>query len=402
MSTETDPFEASAAAVGYLYQLRKALLSCVEQLETGLDWSVAVEAGDDVEVQRADDAGWWQLKHRAPGTRMTDASPDLWKSLRIWSEAVTKQRIDLDRTNLFLLTTAVAPQGTAGYHLRPAGVEAARNEPEALDLLEAARRASKSKTNKAAYAAWDALDTQQRRSLIARIQVLDSGPDIEQTRAHLNGRAVLAVGHDKAQSFLQRLDGWFVERVIRQLRDPAAGPITGAEFDEAFTDRRNQFRPDNLPIDTDVVMLSGEISEHTDKNFVRQLALAGIGESRIRFAVRDYMRAFTQRSRWSDENLLRAGEIGEYERRLVEEWESRFAIMEDELGAAAAEEDKRRQAKAIYAWVEQNARYPIRPGCDEPFITKGSYQLLADELRVGWHPDFMARLMTLLEPVGNR
>jgi uncharacterized small protein (DUF1192 family) len=231
---------------------------------------------------------------------------------------------------------------------------------------------------------------------------LDGGPDIDQTGAHLQGRAVLAVGHDCAEAFLQRLEGWFVQRVIQQLRDPAAGPVTGVEFDEVFTDRRNQFRPDNLPIDTDVVTLTGEVADHTDKMFVRQLALTGVNEIRVRLAVRDYLRAFTQRSRWSDENLLRPGEIGEYERRLVEEWETRFAVMQDELGEEAAEEDKRRQAKAIYAWVEQTARFPIRPGCDEPFVTKGSYQLLADDLRVGWHADFMTRLMALLEPAGSR
>ncbi|MFE7935485.1 hypothetical protein ACFU6S_43520 [Streptomyces sp. NPDC057456] len=28
--------------------------------------------------------------------------------------------------------------------------------------------------------------------------------------------------------------------------------------------------------------------------------------------------------------------------------------------------------------------------------------MLADELRVGWHPDFTARLMALLEPTGAR
>jgi hypothetical protein len=180
MSDQNDPFEASAAAVGYLYQLRMALLFCVEQLETGLDWSVAVEAGDDIEVQRDDSTGWWQLKHRAPGTRMTNASTDLWKSLRIWATAA-RQRVDLGQTDLFLLTTAVTPEGTAAYHLRPRDIGNARDETKALQLLEDARSTSTNKTNKAAYGAWDALDGAQRRSLLARIQVLDSGSDIDQT-----------------------------------------------------------------------------------------------------------------------------------------------------------------------------------------------------------------------------
>lgn len=401
MGDETDPFEASAAAVGYLYQIRRALLFCVEQLEAGVDWSLAIEAGDDIEVRRDDVTGWWQLKHRAPGTRITDASPDLWKSLRIWATALMHERINLDRPYFFLLTTAEAPKGSAAYHLRPRGLGSDRDEIKALRNLEETRSASTSKANKAAYKAWDALAAEQRLDLLNRIQVLDASPDIEQVTKLLIGRASIAVGHEHAQSFLQRLDGWFLQRIIAQLRDPSSSPVTGLEFEQVFSDRRNQFRPDNLPIDGDVVSLDSDSAEHAEKNFVRQLSLVGVGESRVRRAVRDYMRAFVQRSRWSEENLLRPGEIGDYERRLIEEWETRFDIMVDELGEEAAEADKCRAARAIYAWVEQNARFPIRPGCEEPFVTKGSYHILADDLRVGWHPDFVARLMALLEPVGT-
>ncbi|MEU7664333.1 ABC-three component system protein [Streptomyces lincolnensis] len=49
--------------------------------------------------------------------------------------------------------------------------------------------------------------------------------------------------------------------------------------------------------------------------FVRQLDLIDIGKTRVGIAVRDYIRAFTQRSRWSDDNLLLPGEISKYERR---------------------------------------------------------------------------------------
>jgi hypothetical protein len=59
-------------------------------------------------------------------------------------------------------------------------------------------------------------------------------------------------------------------------------------------------------------------------------------------------------------------------------------------------------AKALYRWVEQEARYSIRPGCEEPFVTTGSFHMLAEGLDVGWHPQYAARLMTLLEPAGSR
>ncbi|WP_324614060.1 ABC-three component system protein [Streptomyces sp. NRRL F-5122] len=122
------------------------------------------------------------------------------------------------------------------------------------------------------------------------------------------------------------------------------------------------------------------------------------GNSRIGIAVRDYIRAFTQRSRWSDENLLLPGEISRFERKLTEEWEDLFAEMEDELGPAATEAQKVAAAKAIYKWAMREGRRSIRPGCDEPFVSKGSFHILADDLRVGWHVDFLSRLMTILEP----
>jgi hypothetical protein len=54
-------------------------------------------------------------------------------------------------------------------------------------------------------------------------------------------------------------------------------------------------------------------------------------------------------------------------------------------------------AKHLYRWVEADARFPIRPRCTDAFLTRGSYQMLADERRAGWHPDFEARLAALLE-----
>lgn len=112
MGEQLDLFEASASAVGYLFQLRKALLFCVEQLRSGPDWSVAVEAGDDIEVSHEQGRDFWQLKHRAPGTRITDAASDLWKSLRIWATEWTNHDHSADAPAFFLLTTADAPPGT--------------------------------------------------------------------------------------------------------------------------------------------------------------------------------------------------------------------------------------------------------------------------------------------------
>lgn len=404
MAAKDDQFEASASALGYLYQFAKALQLCIEQWVGGLEWSVAVEAADDIEKHAGSLTELLQLKQRADGTRLTDSAPDLWKTLRIWCEAATAGRIDLAETNLFLMTTAELPPGSAGYHLQPKA-SGHRDEGKALTLLRGARQASSSDTLQKAFAAFDRLEADGavgHSALLARIDVIGDAPRIDEVRETMLGHAALVVGHDLAKSFLTRLEGWFYDRVIEQMRTPGGAPITGEEFDQIFSDLRHQFGPNNLPIDPDIADLNPEPAESADKMFVRQLDLIGVGSERIRLAVRDYVRAFTQRSRWSEEKLLRVGELGRYERRLVEEWQARFADMREDLGDEATEEEMKREAKLIYRWVDREARAQIRTGLEEVFIPKGSYHMLADELRVGWHPDFTARLMTLLEPTGAR
>ena len=97
------------------------------------------------------------------------------------------------------------------------------------------------------------------------------------------------------------------------------------------------------------------------------------------------------------EDLVEGGELGRYERRLVEEWEIFFDQVADEIGEEAAEEACRQAAQRVCTWVE-DADFPIRPRVAERGLTRGSFHMLADELKVGWHPRFQERLKHLLEP----
>ena len=134
--------------------------------------------------------------------------------------------------------------------------------------------------------------------------------------------------------------------------------------------------------------------------FVQQAKLAGIGSKRIFRAIQDYYRAYTQRSRWLREDLLYVGELEDYEAILKEEWELQFERLADDMGEDAAENARQVAAKAIYAWAEDNI-FPIRSGVTNTSISRGSFHMLSDELKIGWHPDFIDRLQYLLAPQGT-
>jgi hypothetical protein len=131
-----------------------------------------------------------------------------------------------------------------------------------------------------------------------------------------------------------------------------------------------------------------EIAEYEGRPFIRQLKAVGVGGIRIEFAKRDYYRAFTQRSKWVREHLVFDGEISRYELTLIEEWQPRFQQMRDRIGNGEVSDPARRQAgQELYSWVESDARFPFRT-VSQRFLTVGSYHILANGLRIGWHPDF--------------
>jgi hypothetical protein len=44
----------------------------------------------------------------------------------------------------------------------------------------------------------------------------------------------------------------------------------------------------------------------------------------------------------------------------------------------------------------------VRPKVSAPFVLRGSLHLLAEDLQIGWHPDWVARMQQILgEPVAG-
>ncbi len=141
---------------------------------------------------------------------------------------------------------------------------------------------------------------------------------------------------------------------------------------------------------------------HADYQFVHQLRLIDAGKRRVAAAIRDFYRAYEQRSRWLREYLLLVDALSRYDGKLVEEWELVFEATKNEIDATAAEAVKRKAARSVLAWAEK-AMIAIRPGVTEPFVVRGSFHMLADETppRIGWHPDFHDQLAKLLNPSGS-
>lgn len=397
-ATDTSQFSAADSTIGYLYQVRIALLWALRRLpET--DFLVSVETLDDVafEAQNGTPKDLLQTKHhRNREANLTDTSPDIWKSLRIWLDAYNSGRV-AEETSFHLLTTAQVPSGSAASHLRIEN----RDVNAALDALESAIRTSTSKTNEKAYDLFRKTSSEVKYKILNNTFIFDTSPMIDELEAELHKVIFHAVERKHLGSFLERLEGWWFHRVLKQLTS-SDDRILSDELESQMCDLREQFKQESLPIDDDLIMLNLDdaIAEvDSDSIFIRQLELTKAGKHRIVGAVRDYYRAFEQRSRWMREDLLLVGELSKYERKLIEEWELVFGAMIDECGKDATDDAKERLARNLLQWAEQVAptSIRIRSQVTEPFITRGSLHMLSDDLLVGWHPEFRERLASLLK-----
>jgi hypothetical protein len=163
-----------------------------------------------------------------------------------------------------------------------------------------------------------------------------------------------------------------------------------------INDLAEQFRLDNLPNDFPFPVDLDESDLSSDERvFVEQLKLVLVGNERIKRAISDYYRAFQQRSKWVREDLLLDRELEVYETRLVSEWEELFLRMKENL----TEEGNHAVAgRNLYNNIIDMPRHiPIRHSFPDPFAMRGSFHILANSLKVGWHPQFRDRLARALE-----
>ena len=330
-----EKFSAAESALGYLYQVRVALILALRRLRSTPDFSVALETLDDVVFEsRGTPEVLLQTKHHTNReASLTNSCADLWKTLRIWFDPANRNREGLA---CFLLTTATAPVGSAASLLRTAN----RDPEEAQRILEDVARKSTSQDNHLAYEVYLRASKKQRCDVLRNTTVLDGSPSIVSLDSELLSELRWSTPKRQQQQLLLRLEGWWFSRVVRQLSSTIdAGAISGDEIESRMEDLSEQFRRDALPID-DEILLAEEAPIRTALSasvFVRQLELAKVGQFRAHAAIRDFYRASEHRSRWLREQLLFIGELHKYDQKLAEEWQICFGRVTDELPRESCE-----------------------------------------------------------------
>ena len=400
--TKTDKYSASEQGLGYIYQARLALLRLLQLPE---DTAVFLEKDDDLDfVDSADGKSLASLKHKAVGDKLTDLSPDFWKSVNIWLERYKRDGRSASNLQFFLFTTGTGSTGSFLARLLPDQPIASGDLATLTELANASLANSKSQLIASIAKAFNELSDPEKQDFLERIVIFDSSPRIGDIPSIIRDKHMRSIRREHREFVFERLEGWWTDAVIMQLTRAHAEGIFGYEVSDKLSNFAEEYKTDNLPITFRGKQPAGEIDITADPRlFVAQLREIGLSSSRIRSAVLDYYRAFEQRSAWARENLLVSGEVEEYEDRLADEWSRYKDVVFEKLAGDSAESALREAGATLYNWAEFETgkleSLRIRARVSEPYVLRGSFHILADatpEPKVYWHPRFLDRLARVL------
>jgi len=381
--------QASESMLGYLFQLHYALLLLLSDENERV--SLCLEKYDDVAiVDEKGNLSLFQLKlHTKQIGDLTDSSTDLWRTLKIWVDWLKYNPEKLLDTKFTIITSANAPQSSAANKLHPEN----RNVSLAYNILKSAAETSTNKAHKDYYTAFLSITQQDAEQLLNNVFILDNSGNIEITENEIKRKLRYAIEPKYISNLFERIIGWWLKKSVNALVSESPVFISQREVQSRILQIASEYRDDNLPIEEFDETIVPKYEKSNEKLYQAQLRILQVSINRLKIATKNYYRAFTQRTKWVNDELAYIDELDKYESRLVNEWDQCFTQMEDELNriGTTTEENKRSMGIVLLNKMEDKD-IRIREKVSDPFVMRGSYHILADNMRVGWHVDFKTLL----------
>lgn len=395
----TNSHDASAAALGFYYQSQYALLTLIANASDGS--AVAIEQLDDVALTVNGHTLLFQLKHslqKKPPT-LTLASVAIWKTIRVWIDLLSQ--VSLPDTTFHLVSVgkissesplvALCDLATDRNALVAAMTQEAKRVVEERELAKASYQPLPHSVRAAGCEAFLALDSSLKLSLLRRVLIKPNSPPIDQIEALVAQRLHLIPKHHR-KPVARRLLEWWDQVVVHTLCGRRERIIQRIELEQRISAAISEIEEDKLIADFSVASPPEDYAPNG--MLTRQINLVAGKQSDVGRAIREEWRAKEQRAKWITRNPEMRTTIVNYDSLLREHWVDRHLQMtEDCVGL----EDIAVQTKGLelLRWTHEHAPNqlePIAAGFSAHYYIRGTYQVLAIDLQVGWHPDYLTRL----------
>lgn len=396
----TTPHSAEASALGFYFQSFFGLSALVGHADDAA--AVAIERGDDVELRANSETLLFQLKHsmsqKPPA--ITIASRALWRTLKVWIDLLPQ--LSLAETRFHLVTVGeIAAGSQLAVLCDPSSSRRALAlalEKEAGRVLDERKAAAASGAKALPHAdradgcaAFLNLTFASRLNLLRRIRIVQGSLTIDQMEGEVASKLTLIKATDRL-AIARLLIEWWDRQVVYALCDKRPRFISRSELLQEIAERVSDLEHEMLL--PDFTTMSHPADYQPEGMLTRQIALVGGKDSDIARAIREEWRARQQRARWVLERPGMAAKIGHHDTHMREEWSDKHKQMTEDC-VALKEDGKCERGLGLLRWshdVAPNTIEPIAVGWSAPYYVRGSYQVLAINREVGWHPEYVERL----------
>ncbi|MPR11789.1 ABC-three component system protein [Microvirga tunisiensis] len=389
---------ATGSALGYYFQAVYALVVLLDA--GGDDAGVSVETLDDVFLETQSEKSLHQLKHSIDATTSISVySDEIWKTLKVWIDGYS----DIRQINAKLILSSVAtfaPDSPLN-RLVPSDSGPLLREPLLLSLRKEAERVCKKRAEHKAAGkisppfakkapgceAFLNMDEKDQRDLINRIEFRPGTYQITDAVAEVAARLSEIPLKERLQ-VAERLLEWWDRQVVCSLTQERGRIIQKIELQQKVLLLIKECAEQKLPTD---LIRKKPPSDHTIlDNIRRQIELVGGDQTIVDRASREEWRARNQRAKWLELDFSVSDELASFDDLLCEEWQDRHDRLRMTL-KGADHGAKQEAGMTLLDWSHfdaPNQISPFRGHVTESSLVRGSYQMLANDLIIGWHCDY--------------
>ena len=377
---------APGQMAGFMFQVPRALhwlaaapVHAKVGLETKDDVAVWLEDGREIREQD-------KSSIREDGWRYGNKSYALWNTLSIWTKAIKSGEVDVDKTRFFLVTNKSMPEECLVRLITEAS-----DQSKALECCKQLREIGGTIESKVGPKAHDVLSCEEGL-LCKLVQQID----FESFQAEIGTKErekIASLLHLSEQEphdlIIDNLSGW-ISRTTQELwNNGRPGWIRRKAFDNQlarvrYLQKRKRFRASPA---RDLLVSEEEKARHITKLFVKQLEIIGVGKEIAFQAITAFVQCGMERQKLAEGGMVTSQDWDDFHENLKEEWENISRLVQvrenripEELG------------KIIYFETMRHKESHVGVIETEPYLVKGSFDNLANELEVGWHPENRDRL----------
>lgn len=385
--TNTD-FSAKEPSLGYYYQILYGLYLLLSK-NISPDITFHLENLDDIDIEQLNSNNVFQTKlHIKSKAQLSDRNTDFWKTIRIWSKLIKEQEAFHNNKPIIFTLITTAKINDASF-IKAFSTHSKEERTIALNKMRViCNEQSSAAHNIKGYQSFTSLTENQQLKLINSIYIVDSALSISETKEQIKEQFQNCILPKYLDNFSNKVIGWWFIQCIDILNNHKES-ISSQELSIMINDLRDEYRKDDLPNDfpRTLKISTTTLERSKQKTFVMQLMLISESDDVIKEAISDYRRAFNQQSKWIRDGLAGFNEFARFQDDLQDYWQRLFALLKSKGLDEEALEHEGRDFFENY-FVKQPPAIRIRSNFQSTYFTIGSYHMLSDEMKVGWHPCF--------------